>query len=398
MKQKLDDRFARGEETVPGIYFDQDPRSPRGFLLQVTPADARAWRLNYRVKGSGVERRITIGGVSSWPIVAARKRAHELRRLVDTGGDPLRDLEEARAAPTIADLVARFEAEAMPGRAPKTQREYKAMLTSWILPAIGRRKVADVAREDIEKLHRHVTAGTGDGRGGPRRGNTVKSLCSVLFNQAIVWGWRDPHTNPCENIAGNAEHGRSRYLTGQEITRLMGVLEQRRREDESRWRDSTDVVMLALLTGARRGELLSMEWGHLDLDTGTWIVPAALTKQRQERRGVLSADAVALLRQRQQSATRSLRQVFRRGNSVAGQHALDVDWASIRSAAGLEDVHFHDLRHSFASLLVGEGLSLPTIGRMLGHSKPATTARYAHLADKPLRDAAEKVAKLVRGK
>jgi site-specific recombinase XerD len=88
----------------------------------------------------------------------------------------------------------------------------------------------------------------------------------------------------------------------------------------------------------------------------------------------------------------SLRQVFRRGNSMGGRSLMDRDWSLIRASAGLEGVRYHDLRHSFASLLVGEGLSLPIIGKMLGHSKPQTTARYAHLADQPLREAAEIVA------
>jgi integrase len=138
-----------------------------------------------------------------------------------------------------------------------------------------------------------------------------------------------------------------------------------------------------------------MEWNQLDLDAGVWVKPPASTKQRRSHRVPLSADVVELLRYRRDSVTRSLRLVFRRGNSPAARSRTDRDWGIIRAAAGLDGVRFHDLRHSFASLLVGEGLSLPIIGRMLGHTKAQTTNRYAHLADAPLRDAAEKVATLV---
>lgn len=108
----------------PGIYFDSDKqRSPRGFSLRVTPAGGRCWCLNYRVRDTGRERRLTIGDTASWPIAAARERAAELRREIDAGGDPLGRAEETRTAPTVAELAQRFIEEALPNRAPATQVE-----------------------------------------------------------------------------------------------------------------------------------------------------------------------------------------------------------------------------------------------------------------------------------
>src|ERR1700693_5215974 len=107
MQAKLTDAVAA--KAGPGIYFDSDrKRSPRGFLLRVTLAGARCWCLNYRVRDTGRERRITIGDIGAWPIEEARERAAELRRIVDAGGDPLGVLEQRRAAPTVAGLAARF--------------------------------------------------------------------------------------------------------------------------------------------------------------------------------------------------------------------------------------------------------------------------------------------------
>src|SRR6516165_8352513 len=114
MSEPLTDKFAKA--AAPGVHFDADRRSPRGFMLRVTPAGARSWCLNYRLKDSGRERRITIGDVAAWPIAEARKRAADLRRIVDAGGDPLGEREEQRAAPTVAELAARFEMEALPSR------------------------------------------------------------------------------------------------------------------------------------------------------------------------------------------------------------------------------------------------------------------------------------------
>ena len=160
-----------------------------------------------------------------------------------------------------------------------------------------------------------------------------------------------------------------------------------RRRWRSRQPDSVDIVVLALLTGARRGELLGMRWDQLDLTTGIWTKPHPTTKQRQVHRTPLSQDAVTVLRRRKNEHADEF--VFRDRGAKTHSNRFEDHWREIRAEAGLTDVRFHDLRHSFASHLAGAGLSLPTIGRMLGHSKPQTTQRYAHLADEPLRAAAE---------
>jgi hypothetical protein len=173
MREKLTDPFAKRVKPSPGKidrYFDSDKRSPRGFLLRVTPAGARTWALQYRVKSTSRQREISIGDAASWPINKAWERGHELRRVVDSGGDPLGDLESKRAEPTVAELIERFLEEALPSRAPRTQIEYKSMLQRRVLPALGRLKVAVVTRDDIERLHRKITA-----EGKLRRANSVLS-------------------------------------------------------------------------------------------------------------------------------------------------------------------------------------------------------------------------------
>jgi integrase len=385
MRMKLTDRLAKTLE--PGLYWDAHPDAPKGFLLQVTAGNSRAYRLNYRRKGDDRERRLTIGDTSAWPVAEARKRGAELRRQVDTGGDPLGDLEDRRAAPTVVGLIERFTAEALPSRAVTTRSEYRAMFDQWIVPAIGRLKVAAVAREDIERLHRKVTA-----EGKSRRANAVLSLCSTIFAQAIVWRLRED--NPARHVARNPEHGRERYLSGEELDRLMATLE--------RWRvkkpDSVDVIALAVLTGARRGEIFGMAWDQLDLDQAIWLRPAALTKQRKVHRLTLSAEAVAVLRRRQAERGGPVVPLRRAGGLVfprLNEGNFEFDWNAIRAATGLEDVRFHDLRHSVASWLIAAGMSLPVVGSVLGHSKAQTTQRYAHLSDAAQRQAVDIVGRLV---
>ena len=389
MRKELTDRLAK--TLAAGIYWDAHRDAPRGFLLQVTPAGARAYRLNYRRQVDGRERRKTIGDVSAWPVADARKEAAKLRRYIDTGGDPLGDEEQRRAEPAVTELVARFIAEALPSRAPRTQDEYRVMLERYLLPAIGKHKVAAVERRDIEKLHSRITA-----TGKKRRANAVLTIAHVLFEQAIAWKMRGEHTNPAARIKRNAEHHRERYLTGEELDRLIATLDRWQAKEP----DSVDMIRLLLLTGARRGEAVGMLWSDVDLDAGIWTKQPETTKQRKLHRVPLSVEAVELLRRRsaarEQDRIVPLRKddrVFRGRGAIAFR--LERHWVQIRAAAGLEDVRLHDLRHSFASFLVGQGLSLPIIGAMLGHAAPATTSRYAHLADAPLREAAAIVGKII---
>jgi len=393
MREKLTDRFAA--TAAPGLYWDTDPRSPKGLLLRVTPAGARSWCLNYRRKSDDREKRLTLGDVASWPVAEIRKRAAELRREVDAGEDPLGKLDERRAAPTVADLFGRFEAEALSSRAPSTQAEYKALARDWILPALGKVKVAAVEREDIEKLHRRITT-----EGKPRRANAVKSLCSTMFNQSCVWKMRND--NPCRLVKGNPERGRQRYLKGEELDKLMGVLEGYR----ERRPDSVDAITLAALTGSRRGEILAMTWSQLDLSNGVWTKPPELTKQRKEHRLTLSPEAVEVLKRRQAECDGQAERVvplrhddhvFHGGGDKTHCNRFERDWREIRAAAGLQDCRFHDLRHSVASFLIAAGMSLPVVGSVLGHSKPQTTQRYAHLSDAAQRKATDIVGKIVGG-
>src|SRR5215831_12412526 len=273
-KPPLTDKFAK--TAAPGIYFDSGGKSCPGFLLRVTAAGTGSWCLNYRRRTDGVERRYTIGQTTAWPIAEARKEAAELRRIVDVGGDPVADRQNKRDAPTVAALWDRFVAEGLPSRAQRTQAEYKAMWRDHISPGLGRMKVAGVERADIEKLHRKITEG-----GHGRRANAVKSLVSTLFGAAITWGYRPG--NPCQHVRGNVEHRRERYLSGEELDRVMDVVE-RHRAIGGHWIDSTDQVELLVLTGCRRGELLGMTWSQLEgLDGArpTWVLPSRSTKEGQ---------------------------------------------------------------------------------------------------------------------
>ena len=281
MAQRLMDRDVKllpAPKRSNRITYDDDVK---GFGVRVTAAGGRAFILNYRRKADGLERRWTIGSFPDWGVGAARDEAKRLKRLIDGGGDPVGAHQGERSAPTIADLCDRFAAEYLPRKRPLTQRDYRQQIATDILPAMGRLKVAGIAYGDVDRLHREVS------RRAPIHANRVLALLSKLFSLAIRWGWRQD--NPCRGIERNQEQKRRRYLSGDELQRLTIALAKHRDQQ------AANIIRLLLLTGARRGELLSARWDQFELDTGTWSKLAASTKQKADHVIPLSAPARQLL-------------------------------------------------------------------------------------------------------
>src|SRR5262249_28403245 len=256
-----------------------------GLGIRVTAAGHKAFILGY-VTRAGRQRRYTIGGADRWTASDARRRAKQLKAEIDQGGDPLAAIEAEREAPDMAALVARFREEHYPRLLASSAADYERMLSQHVLPHFGERvKVADVAFADVDALHRKVTR-----LGYKHRANRAIALTSKMFSLAIRWGWRTD--NPCRGIERNREHARRRYLSSDELARLVEAL--------AKFPDKNiaDVVKMLLLTGARRNEVFTMNWEHLDLAAGTWAKPPSNTKQNEAHAVPLSAPARALLAER----------------------------------------------------------------------------------------------------
>jgi integrase len=377
MAQHLSDRIVKGLPR-PGagnrVYYDD---LVSGFGCRVTAAGARAFVLNYRRRGDGVERRYTIGSYPEWTVAGARAEAKTLRRSIDSGGDPVGDLRAQRNAPTVNELCDRFVAEYLPRKRLSTQKTYDQQISSEIRPALGRLKVANVTFADIDRIHRAITK-----RERKYLANRVVALLSSMFAMAIKWRMRTD--NPCKGVERNDEAKRKRYLTGAEMERLSAALSV---ADQ----DSADIFRLLLLTGARTGEVLSARWADIDLEAGTWAKPGASTKQRTEHVVPLNAPARQLLAERPRNHSEYVFPGRREGYRVGIKRA----WERICKAAQITGLRVHDLRHSYASILASSGVGLHAIGALLGHTQPQTTHRYAHLFDDHLRQATERVGEVV---
>jgi integrase len=358
-----------------------------GFGLRCTAAGARSFILNYRTRGSK-ERRYTIGDATNWRVAAARKVAKEIRRKLPDGYDPLGIIQAERDAKTVAGMCTRFIEDHLPNLRQKTADDYRSMIEHEILPAIGKLKLVDVEPDDIDGLHRKISRGYGTHKPRPYRANRVASLLSKMFSLAVRWKWLS--ANPVRGLQRNQEAKRERYLVNGELQRLTQALAVH--ED----RQAVAIIRLLLLTGARRGEVFAMRWADLNLTEGVWTKPASTTKQKKSHSTPLSAPARQLLSELSEGAKEGAEFVF---PGRWGGHRTEVRraWRELCHAAKIKGVRIHDLRHSYASQLASSGFSLPVIGALLGHSQPATTARYAHLFDEVTRQATERVGAVIAG-
>ena len=241
----------------------------KGFGVRVQKGGTKSYVLHYRVgTGRGAPlRKLTIGKHGSpWTPETARREAKTLLGVIEDGADPAADKLSRREAPTIAELAERFLAEhAEAKRKGSTAAEYKRLLDKIILPALGKRKVADVTRADVTKLH-HAN------RAAPYQANRVLAVLSKMFNLAERWGWRPDGSNPCRHVEKFAERKRERMLSPAELARLGDALAAHGGSPYA-----VAAVKLLVFTGARLGEVLGLRWEWIDFERGEARLPDSKT-------------------------------------------------------------------------------------------------------------------------
>lgn len=376
-KEKLTKRVIDKLEARDKDYIIFDSELP-GFGIRVMPSGKCFFLIQYRRHGR--TRRVMIGQFG--PVTAEIARREAIRMLGNVrgnDGDPAAVRDRERQSATVKELGDRFLKEHVATRCkPTTQAEYKRAVELFINPFFGNQRARTVSSADVSELHgahAHI----------PYQANRTLGVLSKMMNLAETWGIRDKHTNPCEDIARYPEHKRERFLSAKEMKRLGEVLTQFE-ADGSESSYAVAAFRLLLLTGCRLREIQTLKWAYVDLDEHQIDLPDSKTGAKTVH---LGEAAVELLKK--------LPQADGNPHVIAGKfkdtHLTDLQrpWRRIRKAAGLDNVRIHDLRHTFASggLLVGE--SLPMIGKLLGHTQVQTTARYAHLANDPVKAAATRI-------
>ena len=376
-KIKITKRSVEALNVTSKDYIAFDTELP-GFGVRVMPSGKRFFLVQYRRHGR--TRRVMIGQFGVVTAELARREATiKLGSVRGANGDPaaLRDAE--RQSTTMKELGERFLTQYVPVRCkPSTQAEYKRSVKLFLDPFFTKQHVRSVTTADVAELHgslSHI----------PYQANRTLGVLSKMMNLAETWGIRDKHTNPCEDVERYPERKRERFLSPKELQRLGRALTAAE-TNQTETKYAVAAFRILLLTGCRLSEIQRLEWRYVDLEQKELQLPDSKTGAKTVH---LGEAVVALLE--------ALPRVTGNPYVIVGKkekaHLTDLQhpWRRIRKAAELNDVRIHDLRHTFASggLLVGEGLAM--IGKLLGHTQVQTTARYAHLASDPVKQAATKI-------
>jgi integrase len=371
-----------------------------GFGVCAFPSGAKVYVAQFRKDGRS--RRIAIGDHGRLTPDEARSEAKKLLGAVETGVDPIEQRRAARGVRTfraVADEFMRRHVAAK--RKGRTNYEYGRILNVHLLPSLGSRRITDIRRVDIARLHAKLAD-------RPIAANRSIGLVSS------IWSWAARHDevkaadNPAQGIERNPEQKRERFLTTDEFARLGDALRRaetkglpwsidlakpkaKHAAKEENRRTIADpfavaAIRLLIFTGARLREILHAQWDHVDFERGIIHLQDSKTGRKPIYLSAAALDILANLLRIEGNPY-----VIPGGKDGAPRTDLKRPWASITKAAGLDGLRIHDLRHSFASVGAGASMGLPIIGRLLGHSQPQTTARYSHLHTDPLRRAADTI-------
>jgi integrase len=352
-----------------GQIFIRD-KAVTGFALRVTAKGAKSFIWEGRIRGR--MRRITLGGFPALTVSKAREKALQLKAAIIDGDDPSEIRKRKLSELTFRDLEeAYLERHA---RVKKRSWKRDALMLDGYLSKLRARRITDISSEEVARIHAII--GRDHGR---YAANRTLALLRTMLNLALDWGYITGR-NPAQAVTMFPEEKRERFLTPEELRRVMRALET---EPNSSWRA---YFFLSLILGPRKSELLSARWADIDFEQRTWRIPT--TKAGRPHVLPLPGPALEVLASLLQGAASEF--VFP-GIGATG-HLVEPKkaWQRIRSNAGIADVRIHDLRRTLGSFLAAQGYSLPLIGKALNHSNVSTTAIYARLDRESVSQALEK--------
>ena len=375
-----------------------------GFGVAIYPSSIKSWICEYRPHGGGrgvAKKRVTLGKITQLTVEQARKAAADMLAAVRLGGDPALEKAERRASVTVGELIDLFDAQYVGTMLkPGTAVSHRIALEG-LRQTHGALKAAALTRAHVATLHMHMAD-------RPYAANRAAAVWSKAYTWAAARGLIPEGHNPVKGLKKYREQSRERFLTVDELGRLGAALAEGEtvglpyevdetkpsakhapKADKRRVRldlYTVAAIRLLVLTGARLREILHAKWDQVDIGRGVIFLADSKTGKKPI---YLSAAAQAVLA--------ALPRVEGNPYLIAGvrdgapRADLKKPWAGVTKAAGLSGLRIHDLRHSFASFGAGASLGLPIIGKLLGHSQPATTHRYAHLDADPMRRAVETI-------
>ena len=348
-----------------------------GFGIHHYPSGRNVYIVQTRMAGR--LRTVTIGPASVLTRHQAQMVARRVIAYAQVGRDPATDRKRIRSAPRFDDFLEEYWSRWSPQWKASTLATHDGY----------RRQYLDNAFKGVfidELNEEHVTKWFADlnNRTGPGAANRTLEILKNMLNKAEVWGYRLENTNPCRSVRPNKRRQCERILTAEELARFGKVLADLRASDNLTIRSGCAVITLLLLTGCRYREILTLQWQ--DVKGGRLLLRDSKTGPRKVWLGSAAREVIASLPRHAKIPWLFWNYQYRRP-----MRSIQHLWESILERAGLGKLRIHDLRHTFASHAAMSKETLPMIGRLLGHANHQSTARYAHLDDEHLLDAAQQV-------
>ena len=362
------------------VYWDSELL---GFGVRVYPTGGRVYVVQTRAEGKN-GKRVTVGRHGVITAEEARRRAAHIISRIKAGKDPIPEPLAVEAnGPTVAELAATYLEEVVAVRLkPASANSYRNTIEKHILPGLGRKRALSLDHAAVSAFH-HSLSGT------PAAANRAVEMLFRIYRAAEERETIPEGSNPCGEVAMNRQRRHERFLTDEEFRRLGGVLDEVEAGGGA-MAHAAAAIRLLLLTGCRKSEVLKLRWEDVDLAAREMRLRDAKTGPRTVQ--LSPAAAAALAHAPRVEGNPHVVPGMRPGSRMGD---LQRPWERIRKRAGLDGLRLHDCRHSFASRALALGESLPTIGKLLGHSHIQTTARYAHLARDSVHESARRVSESV---
>ncbi len=348
-----------------------------GFGIRVRPSGHKSYV--YHRHAEGQSRKFTLGPVALGSVDEARRDCMKAWGRIQSG-ERAESVNDAQV-PLFRDFIAgSWRAACFEPCKPSTKTSKAWALNNQLLPVFGAMPLDRIDRTGVIRWFEDYSARA------PGGANSALLVFRQIMNHAISRGHIE--TNPTRGLKRNPRPKLTRFLSREEIGRLHEVLDGYEPRQPS-GKAQVDIIRLLLLTGCRAGEMLKLRWREVNDDT--LELEDSKTGPRQV---LLSPEARAIIERQPRSGSPW---VFPSPVKPARARFDLGIWKKVRKLAGIEDVRLHDLRHTFASQAAMQGIPLPVVARLLGHAQVQMTLRYAHVSDRDVEAAAERVGGVMAG-
>jgi integrase len=370
-----------------------------GFGVRVRPSGSMSFVAVYRTGGRNTPlRRVTIGTVGKIEADKARAEARQIIGQAEIGHDRAAEKAKARAEMTFDKACDLYLAEGCETKKASTLATDKGRIERHIKQLLGKKRIGEITRADVEKFMRDVAAGkTAVDEKTKKRGRAIVEggkgtaartvgLLGGIMSFAVARHLRAD--NPVRGVKRYPDKKNETFLSATELTRIGAALT--RFEAEGSNPAAIAIIRLLAFTGARKSEITGLRWSEVDLERGYLRLADSKTGAKVVPIGAPACEVLANI-----AEVEGTEFVFPASTGTGAFQGVERIWQKVRTAARCPSLRLHDLRHSFASVGLARGDALPVIGAILGHADVKTTSRYAHLADDPVKQAADQIAKSV---